>query len=188
MSSRPERWISPEDYLLAERQAETKSEYLDGQVFAMAGASRKHNLIVVNVLVALGGQLRGGPCEVYPSDMRVRVTATGLYTYPDVTVVCGTPELEDVHGDTLLNPTLLVEVLSDSTERTDRGRKAVHYRRLATLQEYLLVSQSEARIERYRRAGEGEWRLTEALALDDVLELDSIGCTLPLRDVYERVF
>ena len=188
VSSSPARWISPEEYLEAERRAETKSEYLGGQVFALAGASREHNLIEANLVMEIGRQLRGRPCEVYPSDMRLRVPATGLYTYPDVTVVCGGPQLEDEHRDILLNPTVLLEVLSVSTERYDRGRKAEHYRRIDSLQEYLLVDQKEPRIERYRRHGEREWMLTEVVGLEDDVDLASIGCRLDLRDVYDRVF
>jgi Uma2 family endonuclease len=187
VASKPDRWITPEEYLEAERSAEFKSEYLDGQVFAMSGASRRHNLIVGKLVATFVHQLRGRPCEVYPSDMRLRVPETGLYTYPDVTVVCGTPELQDGYFDILLNPTVLVEVLSESTERTDRGRKAVHYRRIPSLEEYLLVWQAEARVERYRRSGGGEWRVTDVTGMDASVELDSIGCTLMLREVYEGV-
>jgi Uma2 family endonuclease len=188
VSSRPEPWISPEQYLAAERLAETRSEYLDGQVFAMSGASLPHNRIVVNLVVELGRQLKGGPCSVLASDMRLRVPSTGLYTYPDVTVVCGEPQLEDEHFDTLLNPTVLIEVLSPSTERYDRGRKGVHYRRIASLAEFLLVAQDEPRVERYRRQGEGEWVLTEVSGLEESVALDSLGCVFALRDVYDRVF
>ena len=186
--SYPERLITPQEYLEAERRADIKSEYFAGRVYAMSGASRKHNLIVINIGAELRNQLRGRPCEVYPSDMRLQVTETGLYTYPDVTVVCGEPVLEDEHLDTLLNPTVLVEVLSDSTERYDRSRKVEHYRRIASLQEYLLVGHIQPRIERYRRQGEREWLLTEAVGLDEKIELTSIDCTLALRDVYDRVF
>jgi Uma2 family endonuclease len=187
VSSRPDRWISPELYLEAERRAEHKSEYLDGRVSALSGASRRHNLIVVNLVRELSQQLRGRPCEVYGSDMRLKVSETGLYTYPDVTVVCGDPRLEDRHADVLLNPTLLVEVLSRTTERHDRGRKAEHYRRIPSLQEYLLVSQTEPHVERYRRHGEREWLLSEVDGLEATVGLDSIGCRLVLAEVYERV-
>jgi Uma2 family endonuclease len=188
VSSRPEPWVSPEQYLEAERRAGTKSEYFAGQVFAMTGASRTHNLIVANLLMEIGRQLKGRDCEVYPSDMRLRIGATGLYTYPDVSVVCGPAQLEDEHRDTLLNPTALIEVLSTTTERDDRGRKAEHYRRIESLQEYLLVAQASPRIERYRRHGEREWILSESVSLEDSVELISIGCVLALRDVYDRVF
>jgi Uma2 family endonuclease len=153
----------------------------------MSGASRRHNLLVGKLIVALGTQLRGRPCEVYPSDMRLRVPESGLYTYPDVTVVCGTPELQDGYFDVLLNPTVLVEVLSESTERTDRNRKAMHYRRIRSLEQYLLVSQEEPLVESYRRTGEAEWRLTEAIGRDASLSLDAIGCSLELRELYQGV-
>jgi Uma2 family endonuclease len=187
VSSRPDRWISPEQYLEVERRAEYKSEYLDGRVYALSGASRTHNLIALNLASELSRQLRRRPCEVYASAMRLKVSETGLYTYPDVTVVCGEPRLEDRHADVLLNPTLLVEVLSRSTERHDRGRKAEHYRRIPSLQEYLLVSQTEPHVERYRRHGERDWLLSEVEGLEAAVELDSIGCRLVLAEVYERV-
>ena len=187
VSSKPAPFITPEQYLEAERRAETKSEYYAGQVYAMAGASREHNLIVGNLVAELRGQLKGRPCEVYPSDMRLNVSVTGLYTYPDVTVVCGTPRLADQHKDILLNPTVLIEVLSDSTEAYDRGRKAEHYRRIESLQAYLLVSQATPRIEKYRRQGEREWILSEAIGIDEMIELPSIQCVLALREVYDRV-
>jgi Uma2 family endonuclease len=179
--------ITPAEYLEEERRAETKSEYFDGQVFAMSGASLRHNIIVANLVVELGRQLKDRPCTVLPSDMRLHVP-TGLYTYPDVTVVCGSPRLEDEHFDMLLNPTVLIEVLSNSTERYDRGRKAEHYRQIDSLREYLLVSQEEAHIERYLRQNKREWMLTEAIGFEENINLPSIDCVLALRDVYDRVF
>lgn len=189
VSSKPDHrsWISPEEYLEIERKAARKSQYLNGEILAMAGASRPHNLIVANLVGELRNQLRGGPCEVYASDMRVRVRDTGLYTYPDVTVVCGAADLEDEHGDTLLNPTALIEVLSPSTANDDRGWKGEHYRRIPSLREYVIVAQGEARVERYRRRGQREWLLTEVVGLDQTVELASAGCGLALRDIYERV-
>jgi len=144
MSAEPHSRISLEDYLAAERQAETKSEYLKGEVFAMSGASRQHNLIVWNLSGALYSQLRGRGCEAYVGDVRVHIPATGLYTYPDIAVVCGEPRFEDGELDTLLNPTLLIEVLSPSTEGYDRGKKAAHYRTLDSLREYVLVSRKRS--------------------------------------------
>lgn len=188
MSASPAPSITPEQYLEVERRAETKHEYVAGQVVAMSGASRRHNLIVANLVGEILPQLKGRPCEVYPSDMRLHIPATGLYTYPDVTVVCGTPELEDEHFDMLLNPTVLIEVLSPSTEQWDRGRKAEHYRGIPSLQEYVLVSQDAPRIEQYRRQGEREWMLIDAIGTEERIELTSIGCGLALRDVYDRVF
>src|SRR5205085_5334550 len=127
MSSQ-EVYYTPEEYLILERQAEYKSEYFNGEIFAMTGASRRHNLVAANVLASLHGQLRKRPCEVYSSDMRVKVSPTGLYTYPDVVVVCNDPLFDDKQKDTLLNPTVLIEVLSKSTASYDRGEKFEHYR------------------------------------------------------------
>ena len=188
VSSSPARKISPAEYLEAERAAETKSEYYAGQGFAMTGASLPHNRIVSNLIKALGRQLEGTPCEVLPGDMRLHIVASGLYTYPDVTIVWGAPELEDEHRDTLLNPSVLIEVLSPSTERYDRGGKAEHYRQIPSLQEYLIVRQDAPRIEQYHRRSEREWTLTEAIGLDEDVQLASVPCSLVLREVYERVF
>jgi Uma2 family endonuclease len=175
-----------EEYLARERMAEAKSEYLDGEVLAMAGASRAHNLITGNVFGELRQQLRGRPCEAYTADLRVRVRQTGLYTYPDVAVACGDIQFEDDQVDTLLNPVVVIEVLSPKTEAYDRGEKFAHYRRLDSLQEYLLVAQDKVRVERYVRRGE-EWVFTELSALDDVLRIDAIECDVRLSDIYERV-
>lgn len=180
-------YITPDEYLRLERQAEHKSEYVNGEIFAMSGASRKHNLITGNIGSELNQQLRRKPCEVYMSGMRVKVTATGLYTYPDVVVVCGEPKFEDAYVDTLLNPTLLVEVLSQSTERYDRIAKSSYYRTLDSLAEHLLVAQDEVRLEQYVKQANGQWLLFECSTLDKVVELPSLGCTLALRDVYDKV-
>ena len=177
---------TPEEYLAMERQATQKSEYVNGRIYAMTGASRAHNRVVLNLAAALHGQLRGGPCEAYVSDMRVKVSETGLYTYPDVVVACGEPRFEDAHVDTLIDPTAIIEVLSDSTEGYDRGAKFAHYRRLASLQEYVLIAQDTVRVERYVREGE-RWVLTEIAGSAEALTLTSVGCTIPLRDIYERV-
>jgi Uma2 family endonuclease len=187
MSRQIKPYVTPEEYLRLERQAEYKSEYVNGEIFAMSGASRKHNLVAGNIVAELNRQLRGKPCEVYPSDMRVKVTATGLYTYPDVVVVCGEPKFEDEYVDTLLNPTLLVEVLSQSTERYDRIAKSSYYRTLDSLAEHLLVAQDEVRLEQYVKQANGQWLLFECSSLDKVVELPSIGCSLALRDVYDKV-
>src|SRR3989442_15220798 len=157
MSQQISPYISPQEYLRLERQAAYKSEYVHGQIFAMGGASRKHNLVGGNIFGELRQQLKGRLCEAYMSDMRVKVTATGLYTYPDVVVVCGEPKFEDENVDTLINPTLIAEVLSDSTEAYDRGAKFGHYRKVDSLTEYLLVAQKEPRIEQYVRQAAGPW-------------------------------
>lgn len=178
--------LTPEEYLALERQAEHKSEYINGRIYAMAGASRAHNLIVGNTFSELRTQLRGRPCEAYVNDMRVKVSPTGLYTYPDVAALCGEPRFEDTQVDTLLNPSVIIEVLSESTERSDRGEKFAHYRRLVSLQEYVLVAQDQLRVEHYARSGE-HWLLTEISHPDGVLTLASVGCTIPVREVYDRV-
>lgn len=187
MSAVPKSYLTPQEYLARERQAETRSEYLRGEMFAMSGASRKHNLIATNVAGELRQQLRDRECEVYQSDMRVRVSPTGLYTYPDVAVVCGEPEFEDAEVDTLLNPKVLVEVLSESTADYDRGGKFTHYRRLPSLQEYVLISQDRPLVEHYVRQGQDEWLLTEQSSLEDTLVLPSIDCQLPFAEIYLKV-
>jgi Uma2 family endonuclease len=187
MSSEIKPFITPAEYLLLERQAEYRNEYLNGEIFAMTGASRKHNLITSNISAEFIRQLKGRNCEAYVSDMRVKVAATGLYTYPDVVVVCGEPKFEDAYVDTLLNPTVLVEVLSNSTERYDRIAKSSYYRTLDSLTEHLLVAQDRYRVEQYVRQADSQWVLSDYRSLDQVVELQSIGCSLLLRDVYDKV-
>lgn len=149
MSSYAKQRCSAQEYLELERRAATKSEFFAGEIFAMTGASRDHNLIVANLVRELTLELKGRPCETYPSDMRVKVNATGLYTYPDLAVVCGPPQFDDEQKDTLLNPTLIVEVLSISTEAYGRGKKFAHYRKIGSLAEVLLVSQDKPHVDRY---------------------------------------
>ena len=187
MSQQLKSYVSPEEYLRLERQAEYKSEYLNGEIFAMSGATRKHNLVTGNILSEFNRQLKGKACEAYASEMRVKITTGGLYTYPDVVVVCGEPEFEDNYLDTLLNPTVLVEVLSKSTERYDRIAKSSYYRTLDSLAEHLLVAQDEVRLEQYSRQSDGQWLLLDYRTLDDIAELKSTGCSLALRDVYDKV-
>src|SRR3954470_16904967 len=184
-----DRYFTPEEYLAQERKAEFKSEYIAGQVVAMTGASREHNLITANILRVLSSQLLDRPCEAYVSDMRVRVRTgvagkaggPGMYTYPDLTVVCGDPRFEDEQVDTLLNPTLIVEVLSPSTEAYDRGAKFGYYRQLSSLREYLLVAQDKMLVEHFVREDDG-WLLTETGDPGAVVHLPSIGCHLPLAE------
>jgi Uma2 family endonuclease len=178
--------VTPAEYLALERRAREKSEYVNGRVYAMSGASRLHNLIAGNIFRELGNQLRGRPCETYMSDMRVKVQRTGMYTYPDVVALCEQPRLEDAELDTLLNPAVIVEVLSPSTERYDRGEKFAHYRRLESLREYVLVAQGTPLVEHFRREGDS-WVLTEVSDPGGDLRLSSLGCTLQLADIYERV-
>jgi Uma2 family endonuclease len=188
MASEPRQRLTVEEYLAFERQSETKHEYLDGEIFAMAGTTRLHNLVAGNVFGEIRNQLKGRPCEPYTDNMRVRTPSSGLFTYPDVVVACGEPRFEDSELDTVLNPTLIAEVLSPSTEAYDRGIKAERYRSIPSLSEYVLVAQDRVHVEHYvRQAGE-KWLLEELSELEQTLELPSIGCRLPLGDIYERVF
>ena len=187
MSQLAEQFITAADYLALERQAATKSEYLNGRIYAMSGASRNHNSITFNLARRIGNQLDKKPCRGYVNDMRVKVSPTGLYTYPDVVVVCGEPRFEDQHVDTLLNPTVIIEVLSDSTAAYDRGEKFAHYRALPSLRDYLLVAQDQSRIEHYQRQTDGRWLYSATDGLDAQVEISTIGCMLQLAEVYERV-
>lgn len=187
MSRPAEHFITPADYLALERQAETKSEYFNGGIYAMSGASRNHNRITFNLARRIGNQLDGKPCEGYVNDMRVKVSPTGLYTYPDVIVVCGEPRFEDDQFDTLLNPKVIIEVLSESTEKYDRGDKFAHYQTLDSLTDYLLVAQNQPYIERFQRQADGSWRYSTAQGLEAEINIPAIECVLRLAEVYERV-
>ena len=189
MSAQPQAipYLTPQEYLEIERRAEYKSEYFDGEMFAMAGASRAHNQITTNVVGELHPQLKKRPCYVYANDLRVKVSATELYTYPDIVALCGPPRFEDHQKDTLLNPTVIIEVLSDSTEAYDRGKKFQHYRTLESLQEYVLISQQECCVEHYVRQPGNQWTLTEIHDLAEVIQLSSIQCQLALADIYDKV-
>ena len=191
MASDPHQRLTIQDYLAFERQSETKNDYLDGEVFAMTGASRAHNLIVVNVSGELRNQLKGRPCEAYAESMRVR-TPADLFTYPDVVVVCGEPRFDDAEFDTLLNPTLIVEVLSRSTEAydqgIDRGIKSSRYRSISSLSQHVLIAQDRIQVEHFIRQAADRWLLEELADLGQTLELPSIGCRLPLAEIYDRVF
>lgn len=187
MSAVPKIYLTPAEYLAFERQGDVKHEYFRGELFAMAGASRQHVRISINVTTLLDNQMKGRRCELFNGDMRVKVSPTGLYSYPDVSVVCGQPRFEDKEMDTLLNPTVIVEILSKSTEAYDRGQKFAQYRTLDTLIDYLLISQDRPLIERFTRQADGGWLLTESAGLDAVMPIESIQCQLPLTEVYDRV-
>lgn len=187
MQAEVQPYLTPEEYLALERQAETKSEFYAGRIFAMAGASRRHNLIAGNVLASLHGQLRQRPCSVFSSDMRVKVSATGLYTYPDVAVVCGQARFDDQNQDTLLNPVVIVEVLSKTTAGYDHGEKFEHYRKLDSFTDYLLISQERCYIEHFVRQANNRWLLSEYEQMQDIIEMSSLDCRLNLGDVYEKV-
>ncbi len=188
MSAAPAREILLQEYLAIERQREFKSEYRNGRMFAMAGASEAHNLIVWNVGAELHVQLKGRTCKAYQNDMRVRIPRSPSYKYPDIAVLCGKPQFEDTHKDTLLNPTVIIEVLSPSTEASDRGAKFREYRMIDSLQEYVLISQDKPLIERYtRQKNVPFWLFSDAGGLDASLELASVKCTLALAEVYDKV-
>jgi Uma2 family endonuclease len=180
---------TPEEYLALEREAEYKSEYIDGQIYLMTGASRAHNTITLNLGRELSSLLLGNPCEVYASDMRVKVGPTGTYTYPDLVAVCDEPVFEDGQVDTLTNPTVIIEVLSPSTELYDRGGKFARYRRIESLMEYVLVSQDKVLVEHYVRQdnARSQWVLREIDNIEDKLSLASIGCEVALSAIYIKV-
>lgn len=187
MSAIPKTKLTVKDYLDFERKSEIKHEYFEGEIFAMSGAKRNHNKIVGNLSGLLWQHLKGKDFEAYLNKMRVFVPQTKLYTYPDLVVCCGKPQFQDDVFDTLLNPVLLIEVLSDSTESYDRGKKFQHYRSIESLQEYVLVTQDEARIEKYVRHGDGFWLLSEAVGLNSEIEFSSIECRIALSEVYDKI-
>jgi Uma2 family endonuclease len=187
MAANPTRLLTPQEYLAQERLAEFRSEYYRGEVFAMAGASWEHTLVKDNLARESGMQLKDGPCRVLTSDLRVKVDASGLYTYPDVIIVCEKPQFEDDVFDTLLNPRSLVEVLSDSTEKYDRGAKFAHYRKIPSLQEYILVAQDRMLMERYARQADGTWVLTVFTDANRAFEFASVPVSVPLAEVYRGV-
>ena len=180
-------YVTPAEYLAFERKAPFKNEYLEGQIIAMSGASRAHNRITVDITIQLGNQLMERECEVFAGDMRVRPSLENpAYFYPDVVVVCDEPRFEDNNFDTLLNPILVIEVLSPSTAAYDRREKFEHYQQMESLQEYILIAQDRVHVEHYLRR-DTQWVPAEFRELDDVLPLVSIECTLPLRAIYRRV-
>jgi Uma2 family endonuclease len=187
MIASPPTRITPEQYLEKERASESRSEFYNGYVYAMSGASLPHGIITGNFVHAFANQLEKRPCLVVPTDLKIRVSPQGLYAYPDVVVVCGEPKLADRRNDILLNPTAIIEVLSPSTEAYDRGFKFHQYQLVESLQEYGLVSQTEARVEIFRRQPTGEWLLAESLGLDAVCHFKSVACEIALSAIYLKV-
>jgi Uma2 family endonuclease len=187
MVAGPNPLITREEYLAFERRSETKHKYVAGEVLAVPVANRRHSLIQVASLTSLDNQLRDRPCEVFPSDMRVTISALGIYTYPDITVVCGEPLVEDEVEDTLLNPTVIIEILSPATEQYDRSRKFHRYQLIPSFREYLLIAQDTCRIDHYVRQPDSRWFQTTYEHPDDVIVLQCIDCTLALADVYRRL-
>lgn len=187
MSAQPKPYLSPAEYLAIERAADRKSEYYRGEMFLMSGASREHNLVGFNLNRLVGNGIVKSDCEAYAADMRVKIDATGLYTYPDLVLTCEEPEFEDAELDTLVNPQALFEVLRDSTEAYDRGKKFEHYRSIATLREYFLIAQDRPHIERFSLGADGVWGLTDATGMEAKLRIDSIDLELSLGEVYAKV-
>jgi Uma2 family endonuclease len=187
MSAAPRPKPTAREYLEIERQATFKSEFSNGEIFAMAGGSREHNRIKKNLAGELFAQLKGGPCQTYSSDQRVLVEATGLYTYPDIIILCGAGIYDPADRDTLTNPTAIIEVLSPSTERYDRGAKFRNYQQIPSLIEYLLVAQDEAVCERFVRQADGSWALVSFVGLAATLVFTSVTASISLRDVYSGV-
>ncbi|MBC8098713.1 MAG: Uma2 family endonuclease [Armatimonadetes bacterium] len=187
MSALPKLKTTLAEYLAVERASDTKHELLNGEVIAMAGASENHNLIVANVIGLFFTQLLSSPCKVYASDMRVQAADSSEYYYPDVSVVCDEALIWQQVGATLLNPTVIIEVLSPSTEKRDRGHKAQQYRAMPTLQAYLLIAQDSAQVEQFTRQADGLWDRLVLTGLDSTVALASIGCTLSLSDVYRKI-
>ncbi len=186
MSAVPKPIYNADQYLALEEGAEYRSQFYFGEIFAMAGASRRHNLASGNVLASVHSQLKGRSCEVYQNDMRVKVLPD-FYTYPDIVIVCGEPEIEKRNGDNLLNPTVLIEVLSPSTEKFDRGDKFRFYRLMPSLKEYVLVSQDRVNVEHFYRQEDNSWLFTSLDDEGDVLELPSVSCSVSVKDIYDKV-
>ncbi|HUQ95348.1 MAG TPA: Uma2 family endonuclease [Bryobacteraceae bacterium] len=187
MSAQQQALITPEEYLDRERLAETKSEYWNGVVLAMAGGSSQHDRLQNNLVREIGNALKTHPCRTAGPDLRLRVAGSRVYTYPDMMILCGKTEYADDQRDTVLNPVVVIEILSRSTEAYDRGEKFAAYRRLPSLQEYLLVSQSQPRVERFRRLPDDRWILTEVTGMTELLQLESVPCQVPMAEIYDRV-
>jgi Uma2 family endonuclease len=187
MSALPKKKLTEAEYLAIEWEAECKSEFLNGEMFPMAGASWQHNKLTANLLGELYQRLKGGPCDVYAADMRVKVTRTGLYTYPDLLIVCGPPEFDPMDANTLVNPQVIYEILSKSTEGYVRGAKFRHYQRLPSLQEFVLVSQDQMLLERFVRQSDGRWLLTNFDDPAGEFALASIPVRVPIADIYRGV-
>lgn len=183
----PPKKLTVAEYFEIEEKADRKSEFYDGQMFLMAGASREHNILTRNLTGLLFAALQGGPCQVFVADMRVKVDRTGLYTYPDLLIVGGTPEYAAENRNTLTNPKVVIEILSDDTERYDRTTKFRHYKQLPSVQEYVLVSQNEPLVERFTRQADGSWAQTDVVGPDATMTLATVPASVPLADVYRGV-
>ncbi len=187
MSSQLHSRLTPEEYLAFERRSPERHEYVDGELFDMSGASKRHNQIVVNLSREISTQFKGRSCAVYTNDMRVRIAGATRYNYPDVVALCGLAGFDDKEQDTLVNPNLIVEVLSASTEAYDRGEKFEYYRRIEAFAEYVLVAQDKPHIEQFSRQPNGQWLFTATSGLESLVDLTSVACRLLLTEVYDKV-
>jgi len=186
MSQIPKRtYLSEADYLLQEETSLEKHEYYKGEVFALAGASFNHNIIIRNLLVEIGYFLKGKSCDIFPSDLRLSIPKTTLYTYPDLMILCDPPEFLEDRKDTVLNPSIIIEVLSPSTKNYDRGTKFTFYRNIGSLQEYILVDSSNYLIEQYVKLD--KWTLNEYKGLEETLKIEKIGFDLLISTIYEGI-
>ena len=187
MSALPHCNLTPDEYLANERQAEFKSEYYDGLAYVLAGASEKHNTIAGNCFAELHAKLKSRDCKIYINDMKVRAPNSHKFFYPDVLVVCGPPQFHDNRQGTVLNPLLVIEVLSDSAAAYDNSKKFWSYQQIESLQEYVLVAQDDFTVESYRRAANGDWVYHHLSGLGNSLALASLSCEIPLADIYDKV-
>lgn len=187
MTAVPKHLMTEDEYLAFERASDVKHEFYRGEIFAMAGASRQHNEIKDNLIVEIGSRLKGTPCRTYSADQRVKVKRTGLFTYPDILLVCGPPIFDPKADDTLINPQVVIEILSKSTESYDRGTKFRHYQRLPSVKEYLLVSQDRVQVERFVRQDDETWILTTYDDPAGEFSLATVPVRVPLADVYRGV-
>lgn len=185
MSAQPLPYYTIEQYAEMEESAPYKSEFIAGRIYAMSGGTPSHSLIAGNIILELGNKLKSGPCKVYTSDLRVGIMPLDIETYPDVTIVCGEPHINPFDKNSIINPSVIFEVLSPSTERYDRGEKWEHYQRLDSLQEYLLVSQHKPKIEHYVRQDNGTWIFTSTEGLDAAVTI--LGASLSLAEVYDKI-
>lgn len=186
--AQPQTYFTPEEYLAFERQAKTKHEYLNGQIYVRAGANPKHNQITFNATGEIGRQIKGRNCRGYSADQKVRTDPKNLFSYPDVTIVCGEPKFHDTQKDVVLNPTVVIEVLSPSTEAYDRGEKFTHYRTISSLTDYILIAQDRPYVEHFtRQKGKRPWLYNVETELTGSLWIDSIKCELKLADIYDLV-
>jgi Uma2 family endonuclease len=186
MATQPLSFLTPEQYLEIDRAAEFRSEYLNGEMFAMSGATARHNIIINNLAAALRSQLKGR-CQYFTTDLRLLVPSTGLYTYPDLMVICGKPEYSGDREDIVTNPRFIAEILSKSTADYDRGGKFVHYRSISGLADYMIVAQDSARVEHNTRQADGSWLLREFTSLTEVVRIASIDAEVSLAAIYEDI-